>query len=243
VSTPETVSDGLLKRLAERSRIRRWSRTKLVLVVVALGALIGVLAWVVLGSSLLAVRTVEVIGADAAVSEEVGEIADAEIGTPLARLDLAALEQDVEQIRTVLSASVERAWPRTLRIVVDIREPAAVTKTPNGFDVVDRTGAVLSSSPERPRDLPLVVVGTGTGARLVDGLTVLDAAPPRVQRRTTRVNVVSEQDIRLRLDGDVEVRWGSVESSPRKAEVLAALLGQKAQVYDVSAPDLPTTRG
>jgi cell division protein FtsQ len=37
------------------------------------------------------------------------------------------------------------------------------------------------------------------------------------------------------------VRWGDSGRSGLKAAVLRALLPQRARVYDVSAPDLPTT--
>jgi hypothetical protein len=39
------------------------------------------------------------------------------------------------------------------------------------------------------------------------------------------------------------VRWGSAADSALKSTVLVALLQTKALVYDVSAPDVPTTTG
>jgi cell division protein FtsQ len=38
------------------------------------------------------------------------------------------------------------------------------------------------------------------------------------------------------------VLWGSVDRGARKAAVLAVLVTRRAAVYDVSAPDAPTTR-
>jgi cell division protein FtsQ len=38
------------------------------------------------------------------------------------------------------------------------------------------------------------------------------------------------------------VLWGSAEQGELKAQVLAALLQRRAGVYDVSAPELPTTQ-
>jgi cell division protein FtsQ len=37
------------------------------------------------------------------------------------------------------------------------------------------------------------------------------------------------------------VVWGGGDRSARKAAVLAVLLHRKARIYDVSAPDAPTT--
>ena len=52
----------------------------------------------------------------------------------------------------------------------------------------------------------------------------------------------SPADVVLLLRDGREVRWGGVERSERKADVLMALLTQPGQVFDVSSPDLPTTR-
>ena len=41
----------------------------------------------------------------------------------------------------------------------------------------------------------------------------------------------------------MKVVWGSSDDSERKAEVLSVLMKRQAKVYDVSAPDLPVTKG
>ena len=48
--------------------------------------------------------------------------------------------------------------------------------------------------------------------------------------------------VTLRLTRDRTVVWGSPERGDRKATVLTALMSRRADVYDVSAPDAPTTR-
>ena len=37
------------------------------------------------------------------------------------------------------------------------------------------------------------------------------------------------------------MKWGSADEPEFKAAVLDALLSRRAQIYDVSAPELPTT--
>ena len=63
-----------------------------------------------------------------------------------------------------------------------------------------------------------------------------------VRAQVTQVDVRSGQDVEVHLDHGVRVDWGSADQSAEKAQVLAVLLKQHARVYDVSAPDLPTTR-
>jgi len=53
----------------------------------------------------------------------------------------------------------------------------------------------------------------------------------------------TRDDVVVTLADGTTVQWGDASQSDRKAAVLAALLKVKAGSYDVSAPDLPTTRG
>jgi cell division protein FtsQ len=72
--------------------------------------------------------------------------------------------------------------------------------------------------------------------------TVVTAMPDATRERVRSVEIRTLDDIRITLGGSREVRWGSAERSTEKAAVLEALLRRDASVYDVSAPDLPTTR-
>ena len=57
------------------------------------------------------------------------------------------------------------------------------------------------------------------------------------------ISAASPDSITLNLGSGVKVVWGSSDDSERKAEVLSVLMRRKATVYDVSAPDLPVTKG
>jgi cell division protein FtsQ len=72
-------------------------------------------------------------------------------------------------------------------------------------------------------------------------MAVLASLPRNLSRRVVAASATSRDDVDLTFrSGDV-VRWGSAERSEFKSEVLRALLRRKADLYDVSAPELPTT--
>ena len=71
---------------------------------------------------------------------------------------------------------------------------------------------------------------------------MLDALPAEVRRQVREVRAAGLESVTLRLSRGRSVMWGSTERGDRKADVLAVLLSRKASVYDVSAPDTPTTR-
>jgi cell division protein FtsQ len=73
-------------------------------------------------------------------------------------------------------------------------------------------------------------------------LDVLEQLPAAVRGQVRQVRAASREDVQILLSRHRTVLWGSVDRGARKAAVLAVLVTRKAAVYDVSAPDAPTTR-
>lgn len=215
---------------------------------VGVGTLLGVVAvltggtWWAWDAGHLDTRQVVVSGTVRVPAEQVADLAADAVGTPLVVVDVGQIEDRVRELPLVLEVDVQRHWPRTLDVVVTERVAvAAVPGSGGGFDVVDADGVVLASSPEPPPEVPLLRVdverdGTDT---LAAARTVLASLPLTMQQRTSDLSATSPADVRLVVDGR-QVRWGTAEDSPRKAEVLEGLMSSvEASVYDVSAPSAP----
>jgi cell division protein FtsQ len=238
-----SLSTSLPDRVAERGRARRRSRLRGVLSVVAALAVVAAAGWLVLLSSALGVEHVRVTGVDRLTPAQVQQAAAIEAGTPLARLDTEAVAERLAALAPVRTVEVDRRWPRTVEIAVRERTAAAVQARGPSWVLVDRSGVTFATEPKRPRGLPLVSAPVGAGApALRAALDVLDALPPSVADKVREVRATDREHVTLRLRKDRTVVWGSTERSERKAAVLAVLLTRRAAVYDVSAPDTPTTR-
>lgn len=225
--------------------MRAGRRTRLVLVLslLAATALLGTAAWVLLGTTLFGVRVVEVSGTDRVAPATVRAAAAIDPGTPLARLDTAAVAERLGRLPAVRTVQVTRTWPRTVTIQVSERRPAAVQSRGPAYLLIDRAGVAFDTVPRRPRGLPLVSAPVDAGRpALRAAITVLDQLPPKVRQQVLAVRATSVEDVEVRLRRGRTVLWGSTERAERKATVLTALVGRKARVYDVSAPDAPTTR-
>lgn len=230
-------------RYPGRAHAARRVRLRLVLVVLSLSALAAVAGWVLLVSSLFGVATVTVSGSARVGAAPVVELAAIKAGTPLARLDDAGIARRVGRLPAVRTVQVRRDWPRAVRIIVQERVPAAVRAQGSGFVLVDRTGVAFDTVARRPQGLPLVTAPLGAGASaLRAALDTLDAVPAPVRDQVTTVAATSSREISLRLTRGRTVVWGGTDRAARKGAVLAVLLSRKASVYDVSAPDVPTTR-
>lgn len=247
MSTP-TVTRPRSVDLSDHGPRRRRRRRLLVLtllLVVAAGAI-----WLVWFSSVLQVREVRVVGVEGIRAEEVLRAADVPVGLPLARVDAAAAEQGTRALPWVQAVEVRRGWPSEVVLAVEVRQPVAVldASAPLPASVaavggdgpwgIDADGVVFPAEEGLPRRLPRVRAG---GAALAAATSVVNTLPEDLLRRVVSVTATTLDDIDLHLrSGDV-VRWGSALDSEMKAEVLRALLGRKADMYDVSAPELPTT--
>lgn len=216
---------------------RRRRRVR-VAVIAGLALLAVGVVWLVWFSSVLQVREVRVVGVEGMRAEEARTIAAVPLGIPLARLDTAASEERLRAVPWVASAEVRRGWPSEVVIAVTGREAVAALADDPGQQAIDGEGVVFTSTEPLPKKLPRI---RAEGAALVAAVEVLQTLPPDLRDRVVTLTATTRDDVDLILRSGDEVRWGSADQPEMKAEVLRVLLKRKADMYDVSAPELPTT--
>jgi cell division protein FtsQ len=227
-----------------RRRANPW-RTALIGVLV-LAVLAGA-GWALLGSSLLVVRHVEVVGDRLVTAAQVREAAKIKPGTPLASVNTHAAAARVEQLAPVLSAEVSRSWPDTIVITVRERTPVlAVAEAGGGYQLVDPYGVAVRSAAHKPAGMPLLspapaVLRGNPAIRAV--AAVIRQLPPTVRARLRWVSAPSASAVTLHLAGRVTVLWGGANRALQKAAELTLLLRTHARYYDISDPYTAVTRG
>ena len=139
--------------------LARWS-----VILLVNGAFLGALLFIgargmerLTSSSQFALREVELHGVQRASAEAIrGRVAGA-IGGNLFDLELEQVARAVRQDPWVRDVSVRRVLPRTLRVAVIEREPAALAVINGVVHVVDPTGHVIGPVGSRPiDDLPVL---------------------------------------------------------------------------------------
>jgi POTRA domain, FtsQ-type len=152
-------------------RIRRpgpagppWMGWKAAFFGLAAVAIAAAVAWALLGSRFLIVRSVQVTGTGPTVSRaQVLAAAQIRPGLPLIRVNTSAVAHRVGAIRQVQSAQVSRDWPHTIVISVKLRTPVFAVAGPDGYALVDAFGVDLQNSAHRPPGFPLLLVGSAAG--------------------------------------------------------------------------------
>jgi cell division protein FtsQ len=205
------------------------------------------LAYLLLLSAVLGVRSVDVVGAGVLSPDEVRAAAGVSAGRPMLRLDVDAVADRVRGLPPVHAVQVERSWPSTVTIRITERVPLAFAPVRDGVRLVDATGLEFATVAARPPglpELPELRASNAEATAAAVGVLMALARPDHEGLRAELVAVHADSpfDVRLTLRGNRTVRWGSVDGSDRKAAVLAVLLTQRGTIYDVASPDLPTIR-
>ena len=232
--------------LAPRARVRR-RRRRAVYLALAATAIVALAIWALLGSGLFVVRSVRVTGAGTVPRAEVLRAAGIKPGTPLARLDTAAVARRVEQITQVQSAQVSRDWPDSVTIAIRERTPVLAVASGAGFVLIDRSGVVLGQVSRRPAGMVLFMAadpGSLRGSPAVGAaVTVLRQLPPSIRRLVRAVAAPSPDAVTLSQRGAITVVWGGTDRSAAKAAELEILMRTRASSYNLSDPNTAVTGG
>jgi cell division protein FtsQ len=163
-----------------------------------------------------------------------------------ARTDAVAARVRAEQ-PLVSAVAVTRRWPSRLLVTVVEREPVAAVPAGREVRLVDADGVVVQrvAAGKAPADLPRVEVDLrrpDAVASLRECVRVARDLPADVGRKVRRLGASTPDRVWLQLAGGARVDWGSGDDTARKAEVLTALLPQRASFYDVRSPETPAVR-
>lgn len=220
-----------------RRRLRVWRPWLIATVAVGAAAFA---VWVVIFSSWLGLRSMEVVGTRAVASSDVAAAARVAPGTPLARVDLDAVEARVESLPEIANATVRRGWPHTIVITVSERQAVAAVHRDGSWWVMDRTGVLFRRTVSPDPAEPIVEVEAGPASQTLRQVAAMLAAiPDDLAEQTRRVTASSVDSIVVHLRDGTEVTWGSAAASAQKAAVLHALMDGAASTYDVSVPSQP----
>ena len=241
VAPKEASTRGIEPRLRQR-RIgvrRAESRRRLKWVLVAgLVLAVVVAALAVLGSSLFAVKNVDVSGNVYTDAAQLQAVVDDLTGTPVLRVDTLAAEEQLESIPWVEDARVTTKFPDSATIEIRERTPLVAMLGADGETrVLDRDGRVLDLIEGQPVALVWIsgpgTLDTGLGGTAPIGYSsaasFVTKLTPTIRSRVQSMTVTPDgSDLRLILagvdaNGPIEVRFGSAIGDSDQIEKLVRL--------------------
>lgn len=247
----EAVS--LAARRQEKKRARRRVRLLRLAVIGGTLAFLGFIIWVLFFSSAFALSEEDVVieGAqsgpmDERIDAQVREVVAPLAGSPLLRISLKEVQEDLASSPLILDSKVERQWPTGLRVTTWPREAVFAQATSEGYLLIGADGVVIETVQAQPEGVPMASLSAlgdqGAPSQAAIALKVWDSLPAEAQAGTSLIHVEGSQ-ISIDLVSGARVIWGDVTDSPLKGQLLQVLLTDPdVGTYDVSDPTRPSTR-
>lgn len=202
---------------------------------------------------LFALRSIEVRGAPPSTVAEIRGALRDRLGRSLVGLSGGSVIERVEALPDVVSATYDRDFPHTLRLVVRPEVPAVVLRRGHASWLVSTRGRVMRSvAPRTHGELPRVWLPRSgevqIGGILDDALGGIPARALATVRGTPFARQVrgavlsSREGLVVVLRSGVRIRFGSPVAVPLKlavAERIAAVLPAGTTTLDVSVPERP----
>ncbi len=195
-------------------------------------------------------RVVEVEGEERLAPRQVMRLAGVDRGTNVFHLDTTLAESRLEAEPWILDATVATRLPGTITISVRERTPVLILVTDETRRLVAGDGTELGRAlggsvfPEVTATL-----GSTIGRTEIEAAgEVVQAMSPELRARIDSIAVAEDGTITLVVDGDVEVRYGTVQDTTAKSQALRAILryadeeGGDLLSVDLSAAAAPTAR-
>ena len=205
-----------------------------------------------LKTSVVAVRTVEVNGASAAVLPQIRAALGPLQGESLLRVGSTDVAERLVAIPEVETATIDRAFPHTLKVTITSARRVAVLRQGKAAYVVSERGRVLAAvprdvNPQLPRVWVPTAVDIAVGGTLGDQrqLSAVRAATAVFRERLggslVRTVHAGENQLTYGLRSGIEVRLGDLRQLPLKLSIARRILAQGGveRYVDVSVPSRP----
>jgi cell division protein FtsQ len=208
------------------------------------------------GTSMFAVRSIEVEGASPALATEVRAELRSFDGRSLVAVNGGAVEQRINALPAVRDTVVDRSFPHTLRVRVVPELPVAVLRRGAESWLVSARGRVIAMIPLRARhDLPRIWLPTRT--ELAKGVFLVDQPGALAARSlaafvgsgfSSRIAFVRALDgqIILALRGGLEIKLGAPIDLRLKIAIARGILPTLAlpraggpDYLDITVPERP----
>lgn len=202
-----------------------------------------VAGFILVSSSLFAIKTIAVEGTHLLDDEEVRSTSGIVLGSNIFRVRLAEARDRIGELPLVQEVELTRKFPATVRITIIERVPVALLSIEGGFWEMDVEAVPLREKESGWGDLP-VVTGVGTGdpnlQRVLESIVKL---PDQVVDDLSEVFFGDDLRLTLYTFEGIEVRMGRAERLEYKGEILLEVLnlvrqeGRKVKYIDLSEPE------
>ncbi len=207
----------------------------------ALVLVVGAAVWAL---PIFKVKNFEVEGVHQLDAAQVQEAAGVPEGENLLRVDAHEAASGVANLDWADSVTVSRDLPSTLTISVTEHKPIAFVKRDDTTYLIDDKGEEFTSAepPEGAVELTGDIDSGSSEAQ--DAVAAIAALSDDVRHQVATLEVTDSYSLQFTTKDDRRIFWGaSDKNNDDKARAFATVLKMEGREWNISNPELVTTRG
>lgn len=216
-------------------------------VLIGVSSVLALVLFVFVGTftPIMAVRDIQIEGAETVSVADVSAALQEFEGTPIALVDETEVLHALSNFPIIQRFAIERIPPHTLLVRIEERVPVIALEDDGVIRLYDAAGVLLGQPEERPEGVPLGGNGVRNTASDAFGEAskVVRDMPAELRASIAEVNASTGQDVTFALVNGIEVFWGNSDETKRKSLILqtmlASLEGRAVEHIDVSSVESP----
>lgn len=234
---PPTPVDDAASR-AKRMRRRRRAVGSVALAVVVIGVVGAIMPF----TPMMPVHGINVDGTQNLSTGEVQDLTGIEPETPMGRVDVQGAAQRVAGNPWVSSVTVKRDWPSAIDVVVDEHKPVAFVTEDDGAHLIDDEGKdfIIAEPPAGAMELVGPGIGDEEGKR--HAVEIAASISEKARGEVESLEARGPYEYVLHVAGGRQVTWGAAEDNINKALALETVLQLEGTEFNISNPELVTSR-
>lgn len=205
------------------------------------------------GQSGLALSEIHIKGRNYTSFEDIKSAIGAPYGTPLIGLSLSEIQQNIEQLGWVKSASVARVYPDAISVTLTERRPLALLQSPSGHRLIDEAGHIIFGAHATAFSHLPVVSGEGAAEQARFIIEALRTEPDlfadvwaiqRVSNRRWDVHLRTGLAVRL-PEKDAVLAWSKLAILDRDTKIMMrdlATIDMRVSGQLIVEPNLPLSK-
>ncbi|CRH86845.1 cell division protein FtsQ [Chlamydia trachomatis] len=241
---------ALSERLREKKRHKRRVLLRKAAIAAGVLILVGAGVWLIYFSpffrfSLSSTVIEGVDGASIVQRTDVNHVLERHTGRPLISMNMGKLAEELQEIPEVAQAEAHVRLPRTVVVKLMAQIPVVCVGTRDACTALAEDGSVLRIPDEQKAELPMLILADSeiTNAQAMEVVAQARAEiDSSILAQISQYSVTSSKQLTFTLQSGAHVKWGTISESAQKNKILAVLLTEKHDLYDVSIPSAPVTR-
>lgn len=204
-------------------------------------AILAALAAIAPFTPVMGVKEITVEGNRTLSADQVRDLAGIAPDTPMGRVDVNDAAHRVASDPWIKTVTVARNWPNTVDVALEEHVAVAYLKQSDGAHLIDRDGKAFLVAEPPAGAVELVGAQADNEQVMADAVDIASSISDEARAEIAVIEVGPFNHVLKTHDGRT-IYWGASEDNQNKAYALEAVLQMEGREFNITNPQLVTSK-